>query len=197
MKSNAASVVSSSTVSMRFFGQRAGVFNSAICVAVDDAARAEVLPKFRVIRVVRMLRLLLGIKMVEIAEELVEAVIGRQHLVAVAKMVLAKLTRHVTLLFEQHGDGRIFYPHAFRRTGQTDLGQAGTHRRLAGDKCGAAGRATLLSVPVGKYCTFFRNTVDIRRLVTHDAHVVGADVELADIITPDNQDVGFVLCHRR
>ena len=144
-----------------------------------------------------MLRLLLGVQVVEIAEELVEAVIGRQHLVAVTEVVLAELTRHVAVLLEQPGDGRVFLLHAFRRAGQSDLGQTGAHRRLAGDECGAAGGAALLAVPVGEHRAFVGDAVDVRRLVAHHAHVVGADVELADVVTPDNQDVGFVLCHRR
>ena len=40
-----------------------------------------------------MFRLILGIQMVETAEELVEAVDGRQEFIAVAEMVLAELCR--------------------------------------------------------------------------------------------------------
>ena len=38
-----------------------------------------------------------------------------------------------------------------------------------------------------------RDAVDVRRLVAHHAHVVGADVELADVVAPDDQDVGRLL----
>ena len=37
------------------------------------------------------------------------------------------------------------------------------------------------------------DAVNVRRLVAHHAHVVGADVELADVITPDDEDVGFLV----
>ena len=39
----------------------------------------------------RPLRLLLGVQVIEVAEELVEAMIGRQELVLVAEVVLAEL----------------------------------------------------------------------------------------------------------
>ena len=42
-----------------------------------------------------------------------------------------------------------------------------------------------------------RDTVDVRRLVAHHAHVVGADVEAADVVAPDDEDVGFFLIGRR
>ena len=54
-----------------------------------------------------MFRLVLGVEVIEIAEELVEAVDGRQELVAVAKVVLAELRRDIALRLEQIGDGRI------------------------------------------------------------------------------------------
>ena len=47
--------------------------------------------ELRILRVVRVLRLLLGVQVVEVAEELVEAVGGRQELVLVAEVVLAEL----------------------------------------------------------------------------------------------------------
>ena len=174
-------------------GQRAGVVDTAVGKAVNHPARAELLLELGVFRVVGVFRLLLGVQVVEVAEEFVEAVIGRQHLVAVTEVVLAELAGDVTERLEQPGDGRVFLLHTFRRTRQSDLGQAGADGRLAGDESGATGRAALLAVPVGEQGAFFGDAVDIRRLVAHHAHVVGADVELADVITPDHQDVGSCL----
>jgi len=51
--------------------------------------------------------ILLGIEVVEVAEELVEAVHGRQELVAVAKMVLAELAGGIALRLEQLGERRV------------------------------------------------------------------------------------------
>ena len=47
------------------------------------------------------LGLFLGVQVVEIAEEFVEAVVGRQHVVAVAEVVLAELPGRVTLSLQQ------------------------------------------------------------------------------------------------
>ena len=61
--------------------------------------------------------------MVQVAEELVEAVVGRHVLVAVAEVVLAVLSGHVAVVLEQPGDGQVFYLEAEAGAGQTDLGQ--------------------------------------------------------------------------
>ena len=105
--------VSSSTVSMRFLvsgpvssivclptlPKRGSIVGSSISVAqVCSTPRG---PNFfaerGVLRIVLVLRLLLGIQMVEIAEELVEAVHRRQELVLVAEMVLAELPGGIAL----------------------------------------------------------------------------------------------------
>ena len=65
--------------------------------ALHDAARTELRPEGWILRIVRILRLVLGIEMVEIAEEFVEAVHGRQEFVAVAEMVLAELAGRIAL----------------------------------------------------------------------------------------------------
>jgi hypothetical protein len=57
----------------------------------------------------------------------------------------------------------------------------------------AASGAALLAVPVGEQGAFLRDTVDVRRLVAHHALVVGADVEAADVVAPDDEDVGFLI----
>ncbi len=54
-----------------------------------------------------MLRLVLGIEVVKIAKELVEAMNGGQELVAVTEMVLAELPGHVAQRLEQFGERRV------------------------------------------------------------------------------------------
>ncbi len=49
-------------------------------------------------RLVRHLGLFLGVEVIEVAEELVEAVIGRQHVVEIAEVVLAELPGGVALV---------------------------------------------------------------------------------------------------
>ncbi len=150
-------------------GQRPGVLDAAVGVGVDDAARAELLSKLRVLRVVVGLRLLLGVQVIEIAEELVEAVLGRQVLVAVAEMVLAELAAGVALVLEQVGDGRRPVRHAVIRAWHADGQQSGAERMLAEDERRAAGGAALLRVEVGEHRAFLGDAVDVGRLVAHDA----------------------------
>ena len=71
--------------------------------AVDHVARADVVQQF--LRIVGMRRVFHRIEVIEVAEELVEAVDGGQELVAVAEMVLAELAGGVALRFERRGDG--------------------------------------------------------------------------------------------
>ena len=75
-----------------------------------------------------MLGLLFGVEVVEVAEELVEAVHGGQVLVAVAEVVLAELSGRVALRLESVGDGRILVLQAQRRAWQARLwsGRCGT-----------------------------------------------------------------------
>jgi hypothetical protein len=98
---------------------------------VQHAARPEVFLEvgvFRCFRIVLVFRFFLGIKMIEVAEELVEAVHRRQELVAVAEVVLAELAADVTLRLEQFGDRRVFRLESEFRSRQADLGQPGTNR---------------------------------------------------------------------
>ena len=104
-------------------GQWAGVFDRLLAdlaearidgrivdvgrLGAQHAARAELLTERRVLRIVLVLGLLLGVQMVEIAEELVEAVQRRQELVLVAEMVLAELPGGIAERLEQRRDGGV------------------------------------------------------------------------------------------
>ena len=174
-------------------GERAGVLDllAALAVrpAVQHAARAEALLERRVLRIVRILRLFLGIEVIEVAEELVEAVHRRQKFVLVAQMVLAELAGGVAERLQQFGDGRVFRPQADIGARHADLGQAGADRVLAGDERGAAGGAALLAVVVGEGRAFVADAVDVGRAVAHLAAVVVADVPPADVVAPKDEDV--------
>jgi hypothetical protein len=96
------------------FRQRPGVLDPLRAVlvrpAVDDTARAEALAEVREIvgrRVVGELRLLLGVQVVEVAQELVETVRSRQELVLVPEVVRAELTRRIPEWLQQLRDRRI------------------------------------------------------------------------------------------
>ena len=99
MKSTARAAMSSSIVSIRFFVS-GPVSLMIVCrhpcasaCAIEHAARAELLAELGVLRVVGMLRFLLGVEVIEVAVELVEAVHRGQVLVAIAQVVLAELAR--------------------------------------------------------------------------------------------------------
>src|SRR6185436_14543522 len=102
---------------------------------------------------------------IEIAEELVESMRRREELVAVAQMVLAKLSCHVTERLQHVGDRRVFRLQSDIGARQTNLREACPDRRLAGDERGAARRAALLPVPVGEVAALFGNAIDVRRAI--------------------------------
>jgi hypothetical protein len=62
---------------------------------VDYAAWTVLLPELWILRIVVAFGLFLCVQVIEIAKELVEAVVGRQMFVAVTKMILAELTAGV------------------------------------------------------------------------------------------------------
>ena len=103
MKSLAAATVSSSMVSMRFLVS--GPVFSMVWPPLPSALvwstprGPNFLRNSGILRIVEVLRLLLGVEVVEVAEELVEAVHRRQVLVAVALVVLAELAGGVALAF--------------------------------------------------------------------------------------------------
>ena len=182
-----------------FDGQRAGVLDPlappAVGPGVEDAPRAEPLPEGRVNGIILVLGLFLGVEVVEVAEELVEAVRGGKELVLVAEVVLAELAGGVPERFQQLRDGRVLGLEPDVGAGHPDLGQAGPDRVLARDERGAPGRAALLAVVVGEGDPLVRDAVDVGRPVAHLAPVVVADVPPADVVAPQDQDVWPLGCH--
>ncbi len=144
------------------------------------------------LRIVRMARVLHRVEVIEVAEEFVEAVHRGQELVQVAQVVLAELAGGVAHRLQRRGDRRRLRRHADRRAGLADGRQAGADRQLAGDEVGAARRAARLGVVVGEAHALGRQPVEVRRPARHDALVVGADVEPADVVAHDEDDVGLL-----
>ena len=184
-------------------GQRPEVLDGlaalAIGLALDHAARAELLQEglavrqFHVSRVVAVLRLFFGIEVVEAADELVEPVHGRQVFVAIALVVLAELAGGVALALQDRGHRDVGLLPAFLRAGHADFGHARAHGHAAADEGRATGGAALLRVVVGEGDAFLGDAIDVRRLVAHHATAVVADVPGADVVAPDDEDVGFLL----
>jgi hypothetical protein len=75
---------------------------------MNDAPRPEAFAELRILWVVRVFRLLFGIQVVEVAEELIEAVVGGQKLVLITQMVLPKLPGCITERLEKFRDARVF-----------------------------------------------------------------------------------------
>src|SRR6476660_4745761 len=116
--------------------------------------------------------------------------------VTIAEMVLAELPRDVPLSLQQFRDRHIPCLQTFLSARQSNLEQSSTETRLTGDEAGTSGGTALLTIPVREQRAFLCDAVNIRRLVTHHALVVSADVPIADIVAPDDEDVGFLLLRR-
>src|SRR5262249_14397297 len=143
MKSAERAAMSSSIVSIRFFvsgpvswtvclptlPKRGSTVASSVSVALQsNTQRTEPFAKVRKIlrvRVIGQLRLLLGVQVVQVAEELVETVDRRQIFIAVAEMVLADLRGRISQWLQELGDGRVFLVETNRSGRQTDFGQPG------------------------------------------------------------------------
>ena len=87
-----------------------------------------------VLRPIGTFRLLLGIQVIEVAEELVEAVNAGKEFVPVAEMVLAELAGGVAERLKRFGDGDVCCLESDGRTGNTDFRHAGTLGCLAGEE---------------------------------------------------------------
>jgi hypothetical protein len=62
---------------------------------------------------------------------------------------------------------------------------------LTSDETRAARRAALLPVPIGEGRPFLRDAVDVGGLIAHHATAVMADVPIADIVAPNDEDIRF------
>ena len=140
------------------------------------------------------------IEVIQVAPEFLEAVRGRQRVGVVAEMVLAELAGVVAEIEQEFGERRSAGPQIGRAAGQLRGDHAGAQRIHAGEEGIAPGRAALLGVIVHEDCAFVADAIDVRRLADHQAAVVDARLHPADIVTHDEEDVGFLcrlLCRSR
>ena len=133
------------------------------------------------------------VEVIEVAEELVEAVHRRQELVLVAEVVLAELAGGVAHALEGGRDGGGLGRKPGRCAGLADGRHAGADRQLAGDEVGAPRRAAGLGVVVGEQHALGGDLVEVRRASRHHAAVISADVPDADVVAHDDDDVGPLL----
>ena len=108
-------------------------------------------------------------------------------------MVLAELAGGVALRFERSRDGASLCGQSDRRAGLADRRHARSNWKFASDEVCPTRRATRLSVVVGEQHAFPGELVEIWCPSRHHAAMVGADVPHTDVITHDEQDVGFLV----
>jgi hypothetical protein len=156
--------------------------------AVDHVARTD--GRLEVLRIVGMARVLHRVEVIEVSVKFVEAVHGRQELVQVAEVVLAKLAGGVAQTFERRGDGRGLGGHSDRRTGLSHRRQPRADWQLASDEVRASRRAACLGVVVREQHAFGGELVEVRGAARHQPAVIGADVPDADVVAHDHDDIG-------
>ena len=186
-------------------GQRAGVLDRLLAnlpehridgrivlvrrLALEDAAGAEFGLELRVLGVVDILGLFLGVEVIQIPEELIEAMHRRQVFVAIAKMVLAELAGRVTEALEHLRDGHVFGLDPQGGARHANLGQARADRLLARDKSRTASGAALLAIEVREHRALAGDAIHVRRPITHDAVVVTAQIEPSNVVGHDEENV--------
>src|SRR5262249_54053370 len=118
--------------------------------------------------------------------------------VAVAEVVLADLRGRISQWLQELGDGRVFLVETNRSGRQTDFGQPGAQSVLAGNERRSSSRAVLLAVAVGESHALLRGAVDVWRAVAHQPVAIATEVGDADVISPDDENIRFLLfllCH--
>ena len=170
-------------------------------IAVDQAARAVLVVVVLVDRERVPVRIGHRVEVVQISEELIEAVHGREILVQVAEMVLAELPGGIALCLQSGGERHGLCRDANVGPRLADGRQPRADRQLAGNEVRPARRAACFGVIVGEHHAFRSQLVEVRRLPRHDSAMVCADVEPADIVAHDDKDVGrpllLLLCRCR
>ena len=148
-----------------------------------------------VLRIVEPVRVRHRIKMVQIAEEFVEAVHRRQVFVQIAQMVLAELPGLVALRLQDGCQRHRLVRQADIRARLAHRGQPRAQRQFAGDEVRPPGGATRLGVVVREHHPLGRKPVQVRRPAGHHAAMIRADIEPAHVVAHDHENVG--LAHGR
>ncbi len=155
--------------------------------AMDHVARADDVQQLLWIAWVR--GVFHRIEVIEVDEELIEAMHGRQVFIEIAEVVFAKLAGGLIEILKRacHRASRSGHPDFGSRL--ADGGQAGADGQLAGDEGCAPRRATRFSIVVSEKHAFFGEHVEVGRPASHHATVVSTDVPDADVVTHDDDDV--------
>jgi hypothetical protein len=148
--------------------QRPRILDLAVCKGMNNTAWVVHLQEDRIVLgPIRHLRLLLGVQVVQVAEEFVEAMICRQILVTVSQVVLAELPGCISKRLDCLRDRNIALLDSHRSTWNAYLGHSRSYRNLSSDKGRSPGCAAILSVVVGERHSVFADAVDVR---SHHPH---------------------------
>jgi hypothetical protein len=132
---------------------------------------------------------------IKVAEKLIKTVHGRQMLIAIAEVVFAKLAGAIALGLEQLSDGGIFRFKASFGARQPHLAETGAEDALTGDESRTTSGAALFGVVVDEATTLLGYAVNVGGLIAHQAIAVATQVALTDIVTPEDENVGFSVWH--
>src|SRR5436190_16576585 len=94
------------------------------------------------------------VQVIQVAEELVEAVNGRQEFVKITQMVFAKLTSGVALRFKSGGNGASLGRKTRLGPSLTYCRHSGANWQLASDKVRAPGGTARFGVIIGEEHAF-------------------------------------------
>jgi len=108
-------------------------------------------------------------------------------------VVLVDLRRHVAFGFEQVGESRVFGPDALLGARHADGRQTSAERELSSNECGATRSATRLTLMVSKQSAFIGDAIDVWRFPSHNAAMVGANIEPAHVVSHNQEYVWFLL----
>src|SRR6185369_16894779 len=118
--------------------QRSGVLDLLRAVrvgpAMQNSTRSKLLLEVGILGIIGILRFLLGVQVIEVAEKFVEPVHCRKELVPVAQMVLAELPGHIAERLQDLGDCGVFRSQSEIRARKADFSKAGADRGLARDE---------------------------------------------------------------
>ena len=160
--------------------------------AMHEVARTDRVPDRGVGRIGIPVRIRHRVEVVQIAEELIEAVHAGKVLVQIAEMVLAELAGGVAHGLERGGNGRRLRRQADIGASLTDRGHAGANGKFASDEIGTSRCAARFGIVIGEAHALRRQPVKVRRLARHDALMIGADIEPADVVAHDEEDIGLL-----
>jgi hypothetical protein len=120
---------------------------------------------------------------------------GRQMLIAIAEVVFAKLAGAIALGLEQLSDGGIFRFKASFSARQPHLAETGAEDALTGDESRTTSGAALFGVVVDEATTLLGYAVNVGGLIAHQAIAVATQIALTDVVTPEDENVGFSVWH--